>query len=109
MDKDSHCPQNHILKDIQKFPNEIQDKKQMQRFLGILTYAESYIPRLAEMRKPLQDKLKEGITWQWDSNDTLYASKIKKKLINFSKLYNLEPNDQMIIETDLQMNSGVVS
>ena len=61
------------------FPNEIEDKKQLQRFLGILIYAECYIPKLAEMRKPLQIKLKEGTPWKWESSDILYIQKIKRQ------------------------------
>ncbi|KAL2543263.1 orf y [Abeliophyllum distichum] len=49
----------HILTHIQEFPNEIQDKKQLMRFLGCLTYAESFIKDLAKMRSPLQKKLKK--------------------------------------------------
>ena len=39
-----HCPQTHILEHIHKFPDKIEDKKQLQRFVGILTYASDYIP-----------------------------------------------------------------
>ena len=48
--------QDHISLKIKDFPSKITDKKQLQRFLGILTYAEGYIPKLAEIRKLLQVK-----------------------------------------------------
>ncbi|KAL2497820.1 orf y [Abeliophyllum distichum] len=44
---------SHILTHIQEFRNEIQDQKQLMRFLGCLTYAESFIRDLAKMRSPL--------------------------------------------------------
>ena len=46
--------QNHILEKIKNFPEKITDRKQLQRFLGILNYAEGFIKNLADLRKPLR-------------------------------------------------------
>jgi len=46
--------QNHILEKIEKFPKKIEDKKQLERFLGCLPYASDFIKDLAKLRKPLQ-------------------------------------------------------
>nr|WNH14479.1 reverse transcriptase [Physostegia virginiana caulimovirus 2] len=100
IDKGFHKPQNHILENIHKFPDNLEDKKQLQRFLGVLTYAEAYIPKLASMRKPLQAKLKKDVIWNWSAEDTNYIKKIKKGLTNFPKLYLPKPEDFMILETD---------
>nr|CAH68829.1 polyprotein [Carnation etched ring virus] len=100
IDQGTHCPQNHILEHIHKFPDRIEDKKQLQRSLGILTYASDYIPKLASIRKPLQSKLKEDSTWTWNDTDSQYMAKIKKNLKSFPKLYHPEPNDKLVIETD---------
>lgn len=54
-------PQSHILDNIQKFPSKMESVTMLQRFIGILTYAEGYIKNLAEMRKPLQGKLKKNV------------------------------------------------
>ena len=96
----THYPQAHILEHIHAFPDIIEDKKQMQRFLGVLTYASDYIPKLAEIRAPLQAKLKKDVGWHWEEKDTLYMIKIKKKLVNFPKLYHPDIEDDLIIETD---------
>ncbi|CAA29527.1 unnamed protein product [Figwort mosaic virus] len=100
IDKGTHCPQNHILENIHKFPDRLEDKKHLQRFLGVLTYAETYIPKLAEIRKPLQVKLKKDVTWNWTQSDSDYVKKIKKNLGSFPKLYLPKPEDHLIIETD---------
>ncbi|QED42829.1 enzymatic polyprotein [Silene caulimovirus A] len=100
IDQGTHCPQHHILEHIKKFPDRIEDKKQLQRFLGILTYASDYIPKLAKIRQPLQAKLKEDQPWVWTSSDTDYVLKLKKNLKEFPKLYHPDINDQLIIETD---------
>nr|KAJ0189911.1 hypothetical protein LSAT_V11C800453960 [Lactuca sativa] len=96
----THCPQKHILEHLHDFPNVLEDKKQLQRFLGVLTYAETYIEKLVAMRKPLQAKLKKDVIWIWSNADTDYIKKIKKVLINFPKLYLPNIEDSLIIETD---------
>ncbi|GKE27543.1 reverse transcriptase, partial [Tanacetum coccineum] len=78
----------------------LEDKKQLQRFLGVLTYAETYIDKLAKIRQPLQGKLKKDIVWNWTQSDTDYIKKIKKNLTVFPKLYLPSNEDSLIIETD---------
>nr|AEB54984.1 polyprotein [Dahlia mosaic virus D10] len=100
IDQGTHCPQKHILENLHKFPDTLEDKKHLQRFLGILTYAESYIPKLAELRRPLQVKLKKDYVWEWKQSDTSYIKKIKKNLTSFPKLYLPKEKEFLIIETD---------
>ena len=40
--------QPHILEKIQAFPDKLEDKKQLQRFLGTLNYASDFICNLAD-------------------------------------------------------------
>ena len=61
--------QKHILEKIQKFSEKIQDRKQLERFLGCLTYALDFIKDLAKLRKSLQQKLKKEVSWTWTTND----------------------------------------
>nr|WOA03487.1 reverse transcriptase [Atractylodes mild mottle virus] len=100
IDQGTHKPQNHILEHIHKFPDRLEDKKQLQRFLGILTYASDYIPKLAQIRKPFQAKLKKDVTWSWTDSDTSLMIKIKKGLKSFPTLYHPKLEDKLIIECD---------
>jgi len=36
----------HLLEFADKFPDEIRDKKQLQRFLGCLNYVSNFFPNL---------------------------------------------------------------
>lgn len=102
--KGTHELQNHILEKIQAFPDKIEDKKQLQRFLGCLTYADQYIENLAKLRKPLQEKLKKDVKWNWTSEDEKYISYVKTTLVNLPVLYNPDSTDEMILETDASTN-----
>ncbi|KAJ9535106.1 LOW QUALITY PROTEIN: hypothetical protein OSB04_un001816 [Centaurea solstitialis] len=98
IDQGTHCPQRHILEHIHKFPDRLEDKKQLQRFLGILTYASDYIPKLATIRAPLQVKLKKDVPW--NGMIQIPITFVKKNLTTFPKLYHPLPEDKLIIETD---------
>ena len=41
--------QTHILEKIKNFPEKLSERKQLQRFLGILNYAEGFIENLADL------------------------------------------------------------
>ena len=51
---------NHILEKIKDFPKKFTNRKQLQRFLGILNYAEGFIKNLADLRKPLRKLTSEN-------------------------------------------------
>jgi hypothetical protein len=96
--------QPNIITKIQDFPSKIEDKKQLQRFLGFLTHAEEFIQKLAEMRKPLQGKIKKDIKWEWTEKDTKYIDKIKSKIKTLPPMYIPKEEDQLIIETDVSQS-----
>ena len=43
----------YILKKIENFSKKIEDRKQLERFLGCLTYASDFIKDFAKLRKSL--------------------------------------------------------
>ena len=48
--------QDHIAKKVLEFPNKLEDKKQLQTFLGLLNYARNFIPNLGRKIEVLQKK-----------------------------------------------------
>ena len=60
--------QPHILEKIQAFPDKLEDKKQLQRFLGTLNYASDFICNLADKRKELQKSLKKNNKYEFSEN-----------------------------------------
>jgi len=45
--------QKYILEKIGNFPKKIEDRKQLERFIGYLIYASDFIKDLVKLRKPL--------------------------------------------------------
>ena len=92
----------HTQEKIQAFPNELSDRKQIQRFLGCLNYiaSEGFFKDLAKERKHLQKKISEKIPWSWTKTDSDIVKTIKEKIQVLPELYNPTKEDFLIIETD---------
>ena len=92
--------QDHILEKVEKFPDVIENRKQLERFLGCLTYASDFIKNLAKLRKPLQSKLKKEEVWTWSSQDTKIVRELKKCCMNLPVLTLPNEDDELVLETD---------
>ena len=55
------------LKDIHSMPR-LQNKDDLQRLLGLMTYLGSFIPNLSSLSYTLRDLLKENTQWTWDTH-----------------------------------------
>ena len=92
--------QTHILEKIKNFPEKISDRKQFQRFLGILNYAEGFIENLADLRKPLRKLISEKQRFEFTKEHENQIKYIKLKCNSFPKLKLPLDNDDLILETD---------
>jgi len=104
IDKGKLQLQKHIGENITAFNSKITDRKQLQRFLGILNYISQFCPKVAQIRQPLQAKLKKDAFWQWSDSDTAYVDKIKKAIKNLPPVHHPGPEEPLIIETDASDN-----
>ena len=59
IDKDGLQLQNHIVSKIVNFKEKLENKKEVQQFLGIINYASEHIKDLPQLRKPLQELTKK--------------------------------------------------
>lgn len=100
IDKGQIRLQNHIGDHLSNFDSNITDKKQLQRFLGILNYISNFCPKVAQVRQPLQAKLKKDTVWQWNKEDTDYVDKLKKAIKHLPPVHHPGPSEPLIIETD---------
>uniref|UniRef100_A0A251T983 Putative reverse transcriptase domain-containing protein n=1 Tax=Helianthus annuus TaxID=4232 RepID=A0A251T983_HELAN len=92
-------PINRSLEFSNKFPNEIKDKKQLQRFLGCLNYIQDFFKDLGIICKPLYDRLKKN-TKPWTQEHTNIVKYIKDKIKCLPCLHIPHPNAKLIVETD---------
>ena len=86
IDSDGIELQNHILEKIKDFPERLSDRKQLQRFLGILNYAEGFIKNLADLRKPLRRLTSEKNKFVFTKEHEEQIRFIKSQCIDLPKL-----------------------
>ena len=62
-----------------KFPDEIKDKKQLQRFSGCLNYVSDFFPNLRHLCVPLYRRLRKNPI-PWTSEHTKIVQQVKDKV-----------------------------
>ena len=82
-----------------KFPDEIKDKTQLQRFLGSLNYVADFYSNLRILIKPLFQRLKKNPA-PWFNEHTQVVKYVKFQVKEFPCLGILHPEAFPIIETD---------
>ena len=86
--------------ELKDFPEKLSDRKQLQRFLGILNYAEGFIKNLADLRKPLRRLTSEKNKFVFTKEHEEQIRFIKSQCIDLPKLKLPLDNDDLILETD---------
>ena len=74
--------------------------KEVRSFLGTVNFYGKFIPKIADMRKPLNDLLKKGVRFNW-TNECQKAFESLKGFLT-SELLLVRPNyeDTFVITTD---------
>nr|WCL16037.1 polymerase [Chrysanthemum yellow edge associated virus 1] len=92
----------HTKEKILLFPDKLEDRKQIQRFLGCLNYIadQGFLKDFATQRAVLQKMISPNIPWFWGEEATQAVKTLKNSLHNLPQLYNPVPNDFLIVETD---------
>ena len=81
--------------------------KQLERFVGCLTYVSDFIKDLAKLRKLLQQILKKEVSWIWTHSDSKIAQNIKKMCKNIPVLNLPSKGDDLVLETDATKSTRV--
>ncbi|KAB0791866.1 hypothetical protein PPYR_03666 [Photinus pyralis] len=98
-------PDSKQLEAIAKMPNPV-NKKELQRFLGLVNYFHSFIPKLSELTNSLRLLLRTNQDWQWTNRQQTAVDQIKLKLINITTLKHFNPKENIVIQTDAS-NHGI--
>ena len=76
IDKNGIKMQTHIVQKIITIDENIDTKKKLQSFLGLVNQVREYIPKLAEHLKPLYKKLKKDVEYHFDNKDKEHIKNI---------------------------------
>ncbi|XP_004309790.1 PREDICTED: enzymatic polyprotein-like [Fragaria vesca subsp. vesca] len=62
--------QEHIVKKISQFPDNIPDAKSLQRFLGVVNFARDFIPQVSSLTALLSPKTSSKKKWSFTKDDS---------------------------------------
>lgn len=77
-----------------------ENKKDLQKLLGVINYVRDFIPKLAEITAPLRELLKKNVIFQWENSHSEAVNKIKNILVSNTVLKNFDTKKQITIQTD---------
>ncbi|KAL0867464.1 hypothetical protein ABMA27_008251 [Loxostege sticticalis] len=78
--KNGLYPDDSHLTAITNMPSP-KDKKDVERFLGLVTYVGAFIPNLSDRTLPLRELLKKETEWHWDERHNKCIDDLKKCLM----------------------------
>jgi hypothetical protein len=92
-------PIDRAIQFADKFPDEIKDKNQLQRFLGSLNYVSEYYQDLRKICRPLFQRLQNNPP-PWTDTHTQIVRQIKRHVKTLPCLGLPSPGSFKIVETD---------
>ena len=98
-------PIHRAIEFANKFPDEIKDKTQLQRFLGSLNNVADFYPNLRILIKPLFQRLKKNPA-PWSNEHTQVVKQVKSQVKELPCLGILHPEAFPIIETYASIGYG---
>ncbi len=72
--------QNHIVEKIIQFSDELENRKQVQRFCGIVNYARKFVKNLSQDLNRISKKTSSKEGWIWEDEDSRAIQRIKEKM-----------------------------
>lgn len=75
----------------------------LQSFLGLAQYYAIYIPKMYDLRAPLNELLKKDKKWFWSKDCETAFQKIKKCLLSDLALAHYDPEKEIILATDASL------
>ncbi|XP_030745261.1 uncharacterized protein K02A2.6-like [Sitophilus oryzae] len=104
-DREGMRPDKNKIKAIQNL-EQPNNKKELQKLLGMINYLRRYIPNLSEISAPLRILLKNNTDWIWTDNQTKCLQMLKNIVSSAPVLANFDVNKEITIQTD-SSQSGV--
>ena len=74
--------------------------KELQEFLGVVTYTSPFIPNLSRITAPLRDLLKRDAEFEWTASHDIAFEETKAQICREVTLAYFEPNAESTVQVD---------
>ena len=75
-------------------------KKEVETFLGMVTYLGKFIPNLSETTAPLRELTQKGVAWHWNHEHAQAVDKLKEMIISAPVLQLYDAAKPVALATD---------
>ena len=83
-----------------------ENKSDLQRFLGMVTYLGKFVPNLSEVSTPLRVLLEKDIAWSFDTPHQQAFQELKLMITNTPVLKNFDPKLPIKLSASDSSKSG---
>ncbi|XP_049870365.1 uncharacterized protein LOC126369844 [Pectinophora gossypiella] len=97
--KNGLMPDPEKLETIDKIKKP-ENVKELQRFLGLITYLSKFIKNLSDITAPLRVLLQKDIEWSWETEQEEAFQELKKSLKSPPVLGYYDPKAPIILSVD---------
>lgn len=97
--KEGTLPDEKKVKAIMEMPKP-QNKKDIERFLGLVQYVGKFIPNLSDITSPIRHLMKQETEWQWSDEQDKAVETIKKLITSAPTLKHYDPQKELTISAD---------
>ena len=80
--------------------SEPQNKEELQRFLGMVTYLAKFIPNYSQVAAPLRLLLEKDIEWNWNHEHIESFKSLKTIITNAPVLKYFDPQKELTLSVD---------
>jgi len=86
-------------------------KKGIQEFMGFCNFYRRLIEGFSRTAKPLYDRTKRDVKWEWGDKEQAAFDKLRQKLCSTLVLTYFKPGRPLLVETDASkyVSSGILS
>ena len=97
--KDGLKPDTRKTEAITEMPTP-RNREELQRFLGMLTYLNKFIPNLSQVASPLRTLLEKSVEWHWHNEQEQSFKTLKKLVIEAPVLKYFDPHKPTKLSVD---------
>ena len=78
-------------------------KKQVQSFIGMVSYLSKFLARLSELAEPIRELCKDKVPFNWGPDHQDAFKQIKHEIVNAPILAYYNPRKETVLQTDASM------
>ena len=99
IDKNGIRPNKELVKKVLEIKKQ-ENKKELEKFLGLVQFYSRLVPNLAEKCKPLNELKKLGVNYQWNTSAQQAFNDLKQLLASEPCVKPFDVNEEVTLRVD---------